>query len=104
MISQYEQYFKQECILFNNILTDYQNLKSENLVGLDELRKKSIVLASNFVTMKSNKDVIADKIGTSKVQFGDWCYERYRILMEIHTDLSVDLTYGRNDLKQYGTL
>ena len=104
MISQYEQYFKEECQLYNDVLNKYKNLKLEDMVGLDELRKTSIILSSNFVTMKSNSDVIADKIGTSKTQFADWCYQRYRILMEIHTDLSVDLTHSRNDIKQYGTL
>lgn len=104
MTSQYEQYFIGECKLYNEILKQYENLKLEDLVGLDDLRRKSIILASNFITLKSNADVIAKKIGTNKTQFNDWCYQRYRILMEIHTDLSVDLTHSRNDLREFGEI
>lgn len=102
MVSQYEQYFEGESRLYNQILKGYENLKLEDIDGLDELRKKSIILASNFITMKSNADIIAKKIGTNKTQFNDWCYQRYRILMEIHTDLSVDLTHTRNDIRNFG--
>lgn len=104
MNSQYEQYFKQECKLYDEILTAYENMKLEDMLGLDELRRKSITLASNFITIKSNSDIIAKKINTSKTQFNDWCYQKYRILMEIHTDLSIDLTHSRNDLREYGSL
>lgn len=104
MISQYEQYFIGECKLYNQILQDYEKLKLEDINTLDELRKKSIILASNFITMKSNSDIIARKLKTSKTQFNDWCYQRYRILMEIHTDLSVDLTHSRNDLREFGNV
>ena len=104
MVSQYEQYFVQECLLFNKIIDEYKNIKLENINGIDKLRKQALDLASNFVTIKSNKNIIADKIGTSKVQFGDWCHDKYRILMEVHTDLSVDLTHARNDMRQYGTV
>ena len=102
MVSQYEQYFPGECKLYNEVLEQYKNLKLEDIVGLDELRRKSIILSSNFITMKSNADIIAQKINTNKTQFNDWCYQRYRILMEIHTDLSVDLTHSRNDLREFG--
>lgn len=104
MVSQYEQYFIGECKLYNQILKNYENLKLEDIEGLDDLRRKSIILASNFITMKSNSDVISRKIKTSKTQFNDWCYQRYRILMEIHTDLSVDLTHSRNDLREFGNV
>lgn len=104
MVSQYEQYFKGECELFNEILKEYQNLKLEDLHKLDELRRKSIILSSNYITLKSNSDVIARKLNTSKTQFNDWCYQRYRLLMEIHTDLSVDLTHSRNDLRNFGNV
>lgn len=104
MVSQYEQYFSGECKLYNQVLDDYKNLKLENINGIDELRRKSIILASNFITMKSNSDIIATKLATNKTQFSDWCYQKYRVLMEIHTDLSVDLTHSRNDLKQYGNI
>lgn len=104
MVSQYEQYFKGECELFNEILKEYQNLKLEDLNKLDELRRKSIILSSNYITLKSNSDVIARKLNTSKTQFNDWCYQRYRLLMEIHTDLSVDLTHSRNDLRNFGNV
>lgn len=104
MVSQYEQYFREECKIYNDIIKAYENRKLENLIGMDELRRKALVLASNFVTMKSNKDIIAQKIKTSKVQFGDWCYEKYRILMEMHTELCVDIAHSKNDLRQYGVL
>lgn len=100
MIGQYEQYFKGECKLYDEILKDYQNIKLEDMTTIDDLRRKSIILASNFITMKSNADVISTSIKTNKTQFSDWCYQRYRILMEIHTDLSVDLTHSRNDLRE----
>lgn len=104
MVSQYEQYFPGESKLMNDILNEYQNIKLEDINGLDELRRKSIMLASNFITMKSNADIIAKKLSTNKTQFADWCYQRYRLLMEIHTDLSVDLTHSRNDLREFGNV
>lgn len=104
MVSQYEQYFKGECELFNKILEEYKNIKLEDIDNLDDLKRKSIILASNFVTVKSNADIIARKLSTSKTQFNDWCYQKYRVLMEIHTDLSIDLTHSRNDLRQYGNV
>lgn len=104
MISQYETYFIGECKLYNEILNGYQNLKLEDINKLDELRRKSIILASNFITMKSNADIIAKKLNTNKTQFNDWCYQRYRVLMEIHTDLSVDLTHTRNDIREFGNV
>ena len=102
MVSQYETYFIGECKLYNEVLRAYENIKLEDIIGLDELRRKSIILASNFITLKSNSDIIARKLKTSKTQFNDWCYQRYRVLMEIHTDLSIDLTHSRNDLKEFG--
>ena len=104
MRGQYEQYFVDECKLYDDVLEKYKNIKLEDINGLDELRRMSIILSSNFVTMKSNADVIATRLKTSKTQFNDWCYERYRILIEIHTDLSVDLTHARNDLKKFGDI
>lgn len=104
MISQYEQYFKEECLLFNKIMADYKNRKLEDLNGIDELRRQALDLASNFVTIRSNSDVIARKINTKQTQFSEWCYGKYRILMEAHTDMSVDLTHARNDMRQYGTV
>ena len=101
MVSQYEQYFKEESLLYNEILASYESLKLEDIIGIDELRRKSLTLASNYVTMKSNADIIAKKLETNKTQFSDWCYQKYRVLMEIHTDLSVDLTHCRNDLRNY---
>ena len=104
MIGQYETYFVEESKLYNEMLKSYQNLKLEDINGLDELRRKSIILASNYITMKSNADIIATRLKTSKTQFNDWCYQRYRVLMEIHTDLSVDLTHSRNDLREFGEI
>lgn len=104
MVGQYEQYFPEESKLYNGLLENYSKLKLEDINGLDELRRKSIILASNYITMKSNADIIANKLSTSKTQFNDWCYQRYRVLMEIHTDLSVDLTHSRNDLREFGDI
>ena len=104
MIGQYETYFVEESKLYNEMLNKYQNLKLEDIDGLDRLRRESIILASNYITMKSNSDIISNRLKTSKTQFNDWCYQRYRVLMEIHTDLSVDLTHSRNDLREYGNI
>ena len=104
MIGQYETYFIEESKLYNEMLNKYQNLKLEDIDGLDKLRRESIILASNYITMKSNSDIISNRLKTSKTQFNDWCYQRYRVLMEIHTDLSVDLTHSRNDLREYGNI
>lgn len=76
---------EQELFLFNNIISLYEQLKSEDGESAYNISVEALSLADRFAELSGDAIKIAHDYGWQKTEFCDWSYRKYSVLKEIHT-------------------
>lgn len=84
MESQFEKIVAEDFGMFRDISRQFQKVNPEDIATLYELSKNSWLLATRWSEIQSNASKIAFDCGISKTDFGNWAYQKYRQLQEMH--------------------
>ena len=83
--SDFERICQEDMNLFRNIAERFQNVSSIDKLELEHLQNDTWLLPSRWSELQSNARKIAQTYEISKTDFGDWAYQKYRQLQELHT-------------------
>lgn len=82
--SQFEKICQEDFNQFREVSTQFQNVESTDAKTLYELSINSWLLATRWSEIQSNASKIAFDNGINKTDFGNWAYQKYRQLQEMH--------------------
>lgn len=84
---------------YEEVLEVYNQLETEDIELAYDLAKKCLLLANRWNEIMLNSTKYADIMNTSKTNFKDWAYHRYRILMTTHEFCRVVWRQGKEEMK-----
>lgn len=99
MKSQFEEICPEDCKQFRELFARYKNKRIEDLDELHRISTLALILSQRWCEIQSNASVIAKEYGTSKTDFQQWAYQRYRNLQEMHVDCRSLYKSSKDDLK-----
>lgn len=82
--SQFEIICLEDMKLYRDIAERFQNVSTLDRIELENLQKDTWLLGTRWSEIQSNARKIAQEYGVSKTDFGDWAYQKYRQLQELH--------------------
>ena len=82
--SQFEPIVQEDMNQFRNVAERFMNVDIMNKEELLELQKDTWLLGTRWSEIQSNARKIAQEYGINKPDFGDYCYQKYRQLQELH--------------------
>lgn len=99
MISQFEGIVKEDFQQFRDISQRFQDIRIEDADGLYQLSIDSWLLATRWSEIQSNASKIAQQYGIKKTDFGEWAYQKYRQLQEMHITCRSWFRLAKEDMK-----
>ena len=82
--SQFEKICPEDFKQFRDVAERFQKISTLDRKGLEELKKDTWLLGTRWSEIQSNARKIAQQYGISKTDFGEWAYQKYRQLQELH--------------------
>lgn len=76
--------FKEDLANYNQILTDYESLVSEDGQTAYTLAIKSLLNADRWNEIMLNSSKLAKEHEVSKTALYSYCYHKYRVMMVVH--------------------
>ena len=83
--SDFEEIVAEDFKQYRDIAKRFQRVDMTNAVELNELTIESWTLASRWSEIQSMASKIAQESNVNKTDFGNWAYQKYRQLQELHT-------------------
>ena len=84
MKSEFEQIVNEDFQQYKDIAKRFRDVQMEDCVELNNLTKDSWLLGTRWSEIQSLASKIAQENGISKTDFGNWAYQKYRQLQEMH--------------------
>ena len=84
MKSDFEFIVKEDFEQYRDIAKRFRDIQMEDILGLKELTTDSWLLANRWSEIQSLASKIAQENGVNKTDFGNWAYQKYRQLQEMH--------------------
>lgn len=84
MKSEFEDIVKDDFNQYKEISKRFRDIQTEDCLGLKILTTDSWLLAARWSEIQSLASKIAQENGVSKTDFGNWAYQKYRQLQEMH--------------------
>ena len=84
MKSDFENIVKEDFEQYRDIARRFRDIQMEDCIGLQLLTIDSWLLANRWSEIQSLASKIAQDNGISKTDFGNWAYQKYRQLQEMH--------------------
>ena len=84
MKSEFENIVKEDFEQYREIAGRFRDIQMEDCVGLKELTTDSWLLATRWSEIQSLASKISQENGVNKTDFGNWAYQKYRQLQELH--------------------
>ena len=84
MKSEFEQIVKDDFQQYRDISKRFRDVQMENCTELKALTVDSWLLANRWSEIQSLASKIAQENGINKTDFGNWAYQKYRQLQEMH--------------------
>ena len=84
MKSDFENIVKEDFEQYKQISKRFKNIQMEDCLGLKSLTTDSWLLATRWSEIQSLASKIAQENGVNKTDFGNWAYQKYRQLQEMH--------------------
>lgn len=99
--SDFENYaeIKEDCDLYRDLAKRYMALDLSDPVLCFEVKKEAWALAQRWSDISSMASKIARIYDTSKTDFRDWAYQRYRQLQYMHEDARMMWNKAEEELK-----
>lgn len=82
--SQFEPLVQYDMNQFRKIAETFQNVEITDKDTLFQLQKDTWLLGTRWSEIQSNASKIAEQYGLRKMDFSDYCYQKYRQLQELH--------------------
>lgn len=82
--SQFEKICPEDFKQFRDVAERFQKVSTTDKKELEELQKDTWLLGTRWSEIQSNARKIAQQYGISKTDFGEWAYQKYRQLQELH--------------------
>ena len=84
MKSEFEEIVKDDFKQYKDISRRFRDVKMEDYVELQALTVDSWLLATRWSEIQSIASKIAQDYEVNKTDFGNWAYQKYRQLQEMH--------------------
>ena len=84
MKSEFEEIVKDDFKQYKDIARRFRDVRMEDCVELQNLTTDSWLLATRWSEIQSLASKIAQENEISKTDFGNWAYQKYRQLQEMH--------------------
>lgn len=82
--SEFEEIVKDDFKQYKDIARRFRDVRMEDCVELQNLTTDSWLLATRWSEIQSLASKIAQENEISKTDFGNWAYQKYRQLQEMH--------------------
>ena len=82
--SEFENIVAEDFKQYKNISLRFKKVQMENCLELQALTTDSWLLATRWSEIQSLASKIAQENGINKTDFGNWAYQKYRQLQEMH--------------------
>lgn len=101
IISDFEKYkeIKEDCEMYRDLARRYLALDLSTPDLAFDVKKDAWALAQRWSDIASMASKIAILHDTSKTDFKDWCYQRYRQLQLMHEDARMMWNKAEEELK-----
>ena len=83
--SEFENIVAEDFKQYKDISLRFKKVQMENCLELQALTTDSWLLATRWSEIQSLASKIAQENGINKTDFGNWAYQKYRQLQEMHT-------------------
>ena len=84
MKSEFENIVAEDFKKYKDISLRFKKVQMENCLELQALTTDSWLLATRWSEIQSLASKIAQENGINKTDFGNWAYQKYRQLQEMH--------------------
>lgn len=84
MKSEFENIVAEDFKQYKDISLRFKKVQMENCLELQALTTDSWLLATRWSEIQSLASKIAQENGINKTDFGNWAYQKYRQLQEMH--------------------
>lgn len=84
MKSEFENIVAEDFKQYKDISLRFKKVQMENCIELQALTTDSWLLATRWSEIQSLASKIAQENGINKTDFGNWAYQKYRQLQEMH--------------------
>lgn len=84
MKSEFENIVAEDFKQYKDISLRFKKVQMENCLELQSLTTDSWLLATRWSEIQSLASKIAQEKGINKTDFGNWAYQKYRQLQEMH--------------------
>lgn len=84
MKSEFEKIVEDDFKQYRQIAVRFRDVQMENCFELQQLTIDSWLLANRWSEIQSLASKIAQENGINKTDFGNWAYQKYRQLQEMH--------------------
>lgn len=82
--SEFENIVAEDFKQYKDISLRFKKVQMENCLELQALTTDSWLLATRWSEIQSLASKIAQENGINKTDFGNWAYQKYRQLQEMH--------------------
>ena len=82
--SEFENIVAEDFKQYKDISLRFQKVQMEHCLELQALTTDSWLLATRWSEIQSLASKIAQENGINKTDFGNWAYQKYRQLQEMH--------------------
>ena len=84
MTNDYEKLVKEDFEQYREISRTFKDVDMTDTITLQQLTIDSWLLATRWSEIQAMASKIANDYGISKTDFGNWAYQKYRQLQELH--------------------
>ena len=84
MTNDYEKLVKEDFEQYREISRTFKDVDMTDTITLQQLTVDSWLLATRWSEIQAMASKIANDYGISKTEFGNWAYQKYRQLQELH--------------------
>lgn len=95
--SQFEKICQDDFNQFREISKQFQQIDMTDIDTLSQLCIDSWLLATRWSEIQSNASKIAFENNINKTDFGNWAYQKYRQLQELHITVRSWLRSAKED-------
>ncbi len=82
--SEFEKICQEDYNQYKELAKRFQKVQMENPEELNQLTIDTWLLASRWSEIQSMASKIGQECGVNKTDFGNWAYQKYRQLQELH--------------------
>lgn len=84
MTNDFEKLVKEDFEQYREISRTFKDVDMTDTITLQQITIDSWLLATRWSEIQAMATKIASEFGVSKTDFGNWAYQKYRQLQELH--------------------